>query len=175
MGADAGSLGAGDASVGLKWRLLDGHPILGDFAVLPSFKFPTGSAAAGRGTGTTDFSLALISSRTVGPVSVDLNAVAAVRSGDGSLAPRFASLWTISLGFPVRGPLGWALEYFGYPATRGPSGAPGWSAVLTGPTLTADRSLAVDAGVIVPLSGPETSAVYAGIVWNGGRLWRPGR
>jgi hypothetical protein len=174
-GSGVSSLGAGDVGVGLKWRVLDGNRILGDFAVLPILKWPTGDTTAGRGTGTTDASLVLISSRTIGPVSLDLNAAFTVRSGDGSRASTNASLWTISLGLPVRGALGWALEYFGYPATRGLAGAPGWTALLTGPTLVLDRALAVDAGAIVPLSGPETLALYAGLVWNAGRIWRSGR
>ena len=49
--------GLGDAGIGVKWRLLDGAPVLGDFAVLPMVKFPTGSQSGGTGTGTTDVSL----------------------------------------------------------------------------------------------------------------------
>jgi hypothetical protein len=33
--------GAGDASIGVKWRLLDDAPVLGDFAILPAIKLPT--------------------------------------------------------------------------------------------------------------------------------------
>ena len=27
------------------------------------------------------------------------------------------------------------------------------------------------AGVIIPLAGPQPRALYAGLVWNAGRLW----
>lgn len=166
-------LGVGDLAVGVKWRFLDHHPVLGNFAVLPIVKFATGSVAQGRGTGTTDISLILISSRTIGPVALDLNVSGTLRSGDGSAAPKRAGFWTISLGLPVKGNLGWALEYFGYPATSGPAGTPAYSAVLTGPTLVLVPSFSVDAGVIVPFAGLQTWALYAGLVWNAGRLWRP--
>src|SRR5207249_5018753 len=63
------TLGAGDWGVGIKWRVLDDAPILGDFAILPAVKFPTGATAAGRGTGTTDMSVILISSHSLGDVA----------------------------------------------------------------------------------------------------------
>lgn len=173
-GPGLSSLGAGDAALGVKWRLLDEHGVLGSFALLPALKFASGSVPIGRGTGTTDLSLTVISSRTIGKVSVDLNVAATWRSGDGTQAPRRAWLWTVSFGIPVRGGLGWALEYFGYPGTAGPAGTPGWSAVLTGPQLVLRRWLAVDAGVIVPLSGPQVTSFYSGMVWNAGRIWRTG-
>jgi hypothetical protein len=55
-------LGLGDLGAGLKARLIDDAPIVGDFALLPSVKFPTGSSSRGTGTGTTDLSLVAISS-----------------------------------------------------------------------------------------------------------------
>src|SRR5437868_10794167 len=38
-----GSFGVGDLTIGLKYRIVDGDRILGDFAVLPAVKLPTGS------------------------------------------------------------------------------------------------------------------------------------
>jgi hypothetical protein len=164
------SLGLGDIGVDLKWRLADGAPLVGDFAVLPAIKFPTGSASAGTGTGTTDGSILLISSHDFGGVAMDLNAGYTRRSGDGSVAPRSASLWTASFGGPFAGAFGWVAECYGYPATSGASGAPSIVALLGGPTLLVRPWLAVDAGVIVPLAGPQPRAVYAGTVYNVGRI-----
>ncbi len=98
------------------------RPLLGDFAVLPAVKFPTGDATKGTGTGTTDASFLLISSHSFGPVSMDINAGYTRRSGDGSNAPKNATLWTVSFGGPAAGQLGWTAECYGYPGT----GGPGW-------------------------------------------------
>src|ERR1051325_4594248 len=95
MHNDAGS-GPGDFAVGAKWRLLDDAPLLGDFAILPSVKSPTGSFVKGTGTGTTDVSLLLISSHMFGDVAMDLNAGITSRSGNGSAAPKTATVWTAS-------------------------------------------------------------------------------
>ena len=170
VGANAAPFGLGDVAVGMKWRLLDRHPVLGSFALLPYLKFPSGSVAEGRGTGTTDATLIAISSRTLGPVSVDLNLAYTIRSGNGSRVPRQASFWTASIGFPIVAQSGWTFEYFGYPATSGPSGEGAWSAILTGPTATIRPWLAIDFGVIVPLAGRQTYGLYAGGTWNAGRL-----
>ncbi|HKN65479.1 MAG TPA: hypothetical protein VJW73_04340, partial [Gemmatimonadaceae bacterium] len=35
-------LGAGDAGIGIKWRLTEGSPLLGRIAILPSFTWSTG-------------------------------------------------------------------------------------------------------------------------------------
>jgi hypothetical protein len=161
-------LGMGDFGAGVKWRLVDGDGALQRFAILPAVKWPTGGD---RGTSTTDLGLLLIDSRTIGPVSLDINAGLTRRSGDGSSAPRTSTLWTVSSAFPAVGPVGWQLECFGLPGTHGPEGAAPTVAVLTGPTLGAWRSLSLDAGVILPISGPQARAVYAGLVVNLGR-WR---
>lgn len=166
-----GSVGVGDIGAGVKWRLLDDAPVVGDFAVLPSIKLPTGSAIEGRGTGTTDASLLLISSHDFGPVAMDLNLGYTRRSGNGAQAPREATLWTASFGGSAIGRLGWVAECYGYPATSGPSGEPSIIAVLAGPTYLPRAWLAFDAGVIVPVTGPQAHAVYAGAVYNVGRLW----
>lgn len=167
----AGStVGVGDVGAGIKWRLTDDVPVIGNFAVLPSIKLPTGSATAGRGTGTTDVSLLLISSHDFGGVAMDLNAGYTRRSGDGSVAPRDAMLWTASFGGNAVGRLGWVAECYGYPATSGPSGQGSIVALLAGPTLLLRPWLAFDAGLIVPLTGPQPHALYAGAVYNAGHL-----
>jgi hypothetical protein len=165
----AGSnVSVGDLTVGVKYRILDHHPILGDFAILPAVKFPTASGDAG--TGTTDLSLLFISSHRLGPVAMDLNAGATRRSGDGTAAPTTATIWTASFGFPLRGALGAAAELFGYPGTSGIAGSEATAALLLGPTFLVRDWLAIDAGFITPLTGPQPHAVYAGFVWNWGRL-----
>jgi hypothetical protein len=162
--------GPGDLAVALKWRLLDGAPGLGDFALLPALKLPTGSRGRGTGTGTTDASLALISSHAFGPVSLDVNVGGTARSGDGTAAPRRSSLWTAALGGPLAGTLGWAAELYGDPGTAGPAGAAPLVAVLFGPTWTPRPWLELDAGGIVPVAGPQPHALYLGFVWNVGCL-----
>ncbi|HEX7023959.1 MAG TPA: hypothetical protein VF187_03990 [Gemmatimonadales bacterium] len=166
---ESGSFGPGDVSAGIKWRLLERAPVLGDFAIFPAVKFPTGASARGRGTGTTDASLLLISSHTLGPVAMDLNAGIVRRSGDGSLAPRTATVWTASFGGPLRGPVGWVGELYGYPGTRGPAGNAHTIGFLVGPTFRVLPWLVLDAGGIIPVSGPQPHAVYAGLTWNAGR------
>lgn len=165
------SYGIGDVGAGIKWRLLDDAPIVGDFAILPSIKLPTGSAANGTGTGTTDGSLLLISSHDFGEISMDINAGYTRRSGDGSQAPKNATLWTVSFGGPFARTVGWVAECYGYPATSGPAGQSSIVAFLGGPTLLPRPWLELDAGVIVPITGPQPRAVYAGLVYNVGRVW----
>jgi len=169
------AFGLGDAAMILKWRVREGGGILGNFALLPSLKFPTGSSPRGRGTGTTDASLLLVSSRTLGVVAVDLNAGVTRRSGDGSVAPRTATVWTASFGGPATGALGWVAELYGYPGTTGPAGSADIVAVLAGPTWKAYDWLVLDAGFIVPVTGPQPKALYAGLTWNAGRFWPGGQ
>lgn len=163
--------GVGDVTVDAKWRVSDRMPGLGGaFAVLPSVTLPTGSAQRGTGAGTSAVGLLLISSHTLGAVSLDVNAGYTRRAGDGTTAPRDATMWAVAAGLPVRGPLGWALETYGYPGTGGAAGQRPIVAVLTGPTLLAYRWLEADIGVIIPLTGPQPHALYAGGTWNIGRL-----
>jgi hypothetical protein len=164
--------GIGDIATGVKWRLLDGAPIVGDFAVLPSIKFPTGSATSGTGTGTTDVSLLAISSHDLGGVAMDINAGYTRRSGDGSVAPRNATLWTLSFGGPFAQPFGWVAEMYGFPGTSAQAPI---VALLFGPTVTPRPWLAFDAGIIIPVAGPQPRAFYAGAVYNVGQLWGPRR
>lgn len=169
---DAGTSGAGDFEIGVKWRLIDDAPILGDFAIFPAVKLSTGSIRHGSGTGTTDASLLLISSHMFGNVAMDLNAGYVRRSGPCSgCAPRDATVWTASFGGPFAGRWGWVAEAFGYPGTGGPTGQAPTAALLVGPTARIRDWLAVDAGVIVPLTGPQPHALYLGGVYNVGRLW----
>ena len=171
VGAD-GVVGSGpsDTVVGIKWQVAERLPLLADVAIQPTLKLPTGSVEKGTGTGTTDASLVLISSRSIGAVALDINVGYTRRSGDGSATPTDATMWTISAGFPVKGSLAWAAEVFGYPGTSGPSGSGPVVAFLTGPTFKVQRSVVLDAGVIFDIKGLGGTAVYAGVTWNMGRL-----
>jgi hypothetical protein len=166
-----GIIGLGDVAAGLKVRVLDDAPFIGDFAILPSVKLAAGSAASGTGTGTTDVSVLAISSHDFGRLSVDANVGYTRRSGDGSTVPTHATLWTISAGAPVMGGVGWTLECYGYPGTGGPTEQAPIVALLGGPTLLTRSWLAFDAGVIVPVAGRQPRALYAGAVYNVGQLW----
>ena len=159
--------GVGDVSLGLKWRVSEDRPLLQDLAILPSVKFNSGGD---RGTGTTDVSLLLINSRTFGPIGVDINVGATWRSGDGTQTPVTATLWTVAAGIPLSGALGWALEAYGLPGTSGPAGSAPIVAVLTGPTWVVRPELALDAGVIIPVTGAQPRALYVGLVASLGRL-----
>lgn len=163
------SLGVGDVAAGIKWRLVDGDGPLQRFAILPVVKFPTGGE---RGTNTTDVGLLLIDSRQIGPASLDLNAGLTRRGGDGTTVPRMSTFWTAAGAMPIVGPIGWQLECFGFPGTHGSAGAPPTVAILTGPTLGMTRWIAFDAGVIIPVAGPQARAIYAGLVTNLGSLRR---
>ena len=165
--------GFGDLAVGLKWRLLDDDRLLGDFAILPAIKFATGSVDRGTGSGTTDVGVTLISSHELGPVAMDLNA-AYTHIGRGLAPANDAALWTASFGLPVAGRLSWVVELFGSPTIDG-SGALSTAALLTGPTFLVQPALNLDLGLIAPFHGEMPNAVYAGLVWNLGRLpfgWR---
>ena len=163
-----GSLVASDFTIGVKYRLLEDSPVVGNFAILPALKLPTALREAG--TGTTDVSLLLISSHQLGPVAMDLNVGQTWRSGDGTTVPKRAGIWTASFGLPVSGRFGATVEMFGYPRTTGPAGAKGTAALLIGPTFLAREWLALDAGIIAPIVGPQPRAAYSGFVWNFGCL-----
>jgi hypothetical protein len=165
--------GMGDLLVGLKWQLAEDASLVGDFAVESTVKLATGSAARGTGTGTTDANVSLISSHSFGDLSLDVNAGYTRRSGDGTAAPKNATMWTVSAGHPVTGSLGWVAEVFGYPGTSGPAGSGLVVAFLTGPTLAVDRTFVLDAGAILNVSGFGNTAIYFGATWNIGRLWTP--
>ena len=163
--------GIGDVSVGLKWRVLDDHPFLGDFALLPSIKFASGSVSDGNGTGTTDVGITAIASYDLRGVSMDLN-VAYTRVGvTGDQSGPDAALLTASFGFPVAGRLSWVAEVFGIPAIDGANPSPS-TALLTGPSFLVSPALNVDLGIIAPLHGDMPNAIYAGMVWNLGSFSR---
>lgn len=160
----------GDLTAAVKWRIADSLPVLGSFAVLPAVKLPTGSVGDGTGTGSTDARITLISSHQIGPVELDINAGYTWRASTAH-ASQTATLWTVSAGAPVRGILGWTAEVYGFPGTGGPSGVAPIVALLTGPVFTVRRWAEVDAGVILPLDGPQAHAFYAGGTYNVGRVW----
>lgn len=165
-----GQVWLSDLVVGLKWQLAEHLPVLADFSVQPTLKIPTGSLRRGTGTGTTDVNVLVISSRKVGPVSLDLNAGYTRRSGDGWNAPKNSTVWTVSTGTPIVGDLQWDAEIFGYPGTSGPSGYAPIVALLTGPAFEVHPSVVLDAGLILNITGFGGTAVYAGVTWNMGRL-----
>jgi hypothetical protein len=163
------SSGIGDTGLGLKWRLLDDNAILGDFALLPAVKFPTGSLQTGTGSGTTDWSVTAISSYDIHGVSLDLNVGYTHIGAQGDNAASSTALWTTSFGIPLVGDLGWQLELFGYPTIDG-SANPSTVAVLMGPSYRLSRIFNLDAGFISPIRGHQPNAIFAGLVWNLGSL-----
>jgi hypothetical protein len=165
------SSGIGDVSVGVKWRLLDEHPVLGDFALLPAIKLPSGSRSEGTGTGSLDVGVTAIASYDLRGVSMDLNAVYTRVGATDAGAATDAALWTASFGFPVVGRLSWAAEVFGVPTIDG-SGTRSTAALLTGPTYLVSTAFNLDLGIIAPFRGDMPNAIYAGLVWNLGSLNR---
>ncbi len=168
-GATGVAAGVGDANVGVKWRVLEHHPVWSDVALLPSVTFPTGGV---RGSGQTAAGLLLINSRTLGPVGLDLNVGATWSTGDRTTVSRTSTVWTAAASLPVRGAIGWQLECYGYPGTGGPAGSAPIVALLTGPTWLVHRALSLDVGVIAPIAGPQPRAIYVGLTTNlGHRLF----
>lgn len=167
-GASDTAFGPGDWALGLKWRVLESAPVVRDLTLYPEVKFNTGGR---RGTGTTDATLRLLSSRKVGGVNLDLNAGATWRSGDGTRAPKTATVLAAAVGAPVRGALTWDFELFDYPGTRGPAGQPPAVGFLTGPTFALRPEVVLDVGAVVPVRGPQAYALYAGVVANLGRVF----
>lgn len=167
--------GETDVALVLKQRVLDGAPLLHDFSVQASIKFPTGSR--GVTTGTTDVSLLLISSRPIGAAELDLNAGYTRRSGDGASAPVNATLGAASLGGPIHAALGGVAEMFTFPATSGPAGSGTAVGFLFGPTLQLRPWLVLDAGAILNVRNMGANSAYAGFTYNLGRLpgFAPGR
>jgi hypothetical protein len=162
------NVGATDIVIALKQRVLDKAPIVQDLSLQGSIKFATG--ARNIGTGTTDLSILLISSRQIGSAELDLNAGYTRRSGDGTTAPLSATLLTASLGGPIFDALGGVAELFSYPGTSGPAGVAPAVGVLTGPTLQLRPWLVLDAGVILNVQHMDGNAVYAGVTYNIGRI-----
>lgn len=166
--AGAALAGVADLAIALKQRVLDAAPIVQDLSVQASIKVPSGGRDLT--TGTTDVSVLVISSRSIGSAELDLNAGYTHRSGDGSSVPIHATLLTASLGSPLRGPIGGVAELFSYPATNGPSGTPTMIGFLVGPTWQATPWLVFDAGAILNVRNMGANAAYAGLTFNAGRL-----
>jgi hypothetical protein len=163
--------GLSDITVGVKSRLLEDNPLLGDFAVQTNLKLPTGNADKGSGTGTTDGTLLIISSRDLRGMDLDLNAAYTYRGGSGIRAPRDQWLWAASLGGDLPHGVGWAAELYGVPGTSGLKGDAPIVAFLGGPTFTVAANLVFDFGVILPIAGPQPHAFYTGLTYNLGRIW----
>ena len=158
---NAAGTGSGDLFVGVKLRLLEDAPVVGDFAILPSIAFPTGSADRGFGSGEREGGLLLISSHEFGDVTMDINL-----GFEGRHAwPEHETLWTVSFGGPILGTLGWTFESFGFNTDTGRT-----AALLLGPTYLPAKWLSLDAGLVVPLHGLQPHALYAGAVCNVGRF-----
>jgi len=160
--------GATDLGFALKQRLLDDAPIVSDLSVQGTLKLATG--ATGVGTGTTDLSLLLISSRKFGVSEVDLNAGYTRRSGNRSTAPVDATFLTASFGTRIQGPFGAVAETFSYPGTAGPAGTSTQIGFLFGPTFEAAPWLVFDAGAILNVRNMGGNAAYAGVTYNVGRI-----
>ena len=160
-----------DTSVSVKWRIVDASPWLGACALQGTVWLPTGSEERGTGSGSAAVGVLAIASRAIGPVALDVNAGYTFSGGDGEVTPEHSTMWAVAAGFPLAGDVGWVAEFFGYPATGGPSGSPSSVGFLTGPSLTVSPSVVLDAGVIVSVDGLGDTAVYAGLTWNMGRAW----
>lgn len=159
------SSGVGDATLAMKWRLLEGAPFVGDFALQPAVTLPTGSATRGTGSGTTDASLLAISSHVLGPVALDVNLGYTRRSGGGPSAD--AMVWALSTGTAVTRSWGVVAELFGYPGFGGPASV----GFLAGPTWAVRPWIVLDAGFVAHLAGDQPRALYGGLTWNVGRAW----
>jgi hypothetical protein len=166
-----GEAGVGDLNVAFKWRFAE-SAALGRLAFMPNLKLPTGSQEGGTGVDTTDGGLLLILSRSLGPVSLDLNAGYTRRSGDGTIAARDATLWAISFGGPATERIGWGAELSGTLRTTGPNVEPAACTLLAGPTFSIASWLSADAGFSVQLNQDHPYRIYFGGVWNIGKIWR---
>lgn len=164
-----GSVALEAMNAGVKYRLTDHAPVFGAVAVLPSVTMPAGSA---RDMDEDAVGLLLISSRTLGAVSVDLNAGYTRRRGDGSRAPRHESLWAASAGGPLSGRVSWMGEVSGSPRTSGPAGRARVVNSVVGVNAAVTPFLVLDVAAFVPLAGDDAFTVMSGAVWNVGRLWR---
>jgi hypothetical protein len=170
-GGPGGDVQAGfnDLAVSAKFVVGTGLPLLGDFAVQPSLKLATGSTSRGFGTGTTDGGILLVSSHQVLGGEIDANAGITFASGDGTDTPKTSTVWAVSGGRSIAGPLGAVAEVFGFPGTSGPSGGAPQVGILFGPTYALRPSLVLDAGAIVNVRRLGGNAVYAGLTANLGR------
>jgi hypothetical protein len=172
---DSATTGSGegltDLLVGVKWRLTDAAPVINDFALQVGVSLPTGSAQSGRGSGEPAIGLLVISSRTIGPVSLDINVAYTRLGGESTFAPRNSTMWAVAAGVAVTRRIGWDVEFAGYPGTSGPQGAPPVVQFLAGPTFTVRPSVVLDAGAVFDVVRFGGTAIYGGLTWNVGRAW----
>jgi hypothetical protein len=156
-----------DLVVAFKWRLADSVPLIGDFALQPAVRAPAGAAAfsANAWVG----SLLLISSQKLGPVELDVNFGMYAPITNGGF-PHLATLWTVSTSGPLRGKFGWTAELYGYPGTSGAGSEGPLVGFLAAPTFQMHDWFVLDAGVIIPVSGPQPHSIFAGLTWNAGHL-----
>jgi len=164
--------GLTDLALGLKWQLTDNTPFLGSFAVQPSATFATGSVQNDTGIGAASVSVLVISSHQFGRVSLDLNAGYTHRGGDGTVAAKNATLWTISTSTQIYQRLSWCAELFGFPRTHGPAGEDAAVGFLFGPTVELNRRVVVDGGVVFDVKELGGNQVYTGVTWNLGQIFR---
>jgi hypothetical protein len=160
----------GDLGLSLKWRIGDDWPIVGSLAVLPGVTWGEPADAPARSRPTTA-GVVVISSRSIGDLSLDVNAGYTHRIDDLS-GGAAETLWAIALGGPIAGRVGWGAEIYGYPRTRGPSARPGIVGSVANVTVAVRPALAIDVGVVAGLSRAEEHAIVAGVVWNAGRAWK---
>ena len=172
--ADNGRIenGITDLLLAVKWRFCEGVPFVGNLALQTAVSVPSGSEAAGRGTGSAGLNLILISSQQFGRFALDVNLGYTRLGGDGTVAPNNSTLWSVSIGSPIAGRFGWCAEVFGFPGTSGPAGTRPIVAFLTGPTFVVRGPFVLDAGGIFDITGFGRTAVYGGLTWNVGRIWR---
>lgn len=170
LGGSGAISGATDLAVAAKARVLETAPLVHDFSVQGTLKLATGARDVG--TGTTDLSLLLISSRPIGRAELDLNAGYTRRLAAGARAPASATLLTASFGTPVYRRLGGVAELFAYPGTGGPAGARPMVGFLFGPTVQLRPSLVLDAGAILNVANMGANAAYAGLTYNLGSAHR---
>jgi hypothetical protein len=159
--------GLTDLVLAFKWRLADSLPVLGALAVQPAVRLPTGAAAFTAND--VVWSVLLISSQKLGPVELDVNfgTFAPIYTGN---FPHVATLWTVSTSGPIRGKFGWTGEIYGFPGTSGAGSSAPLVGFLAAPTFQMHDWFVLDAGVIIPLSGPLPHSVFAGLTWNAGHL-----
>jgi hypothetical protein len=164
------TIGMIGTAVAAKWHMASGVPILADVAVQAGVKFPTGGQPPGYGT--TDGSVILISSHQHGAFSLDVNVGYTYRSGDGSLAPKHATMATVSASWSLPKNVGVGVEVFSYPGTSGRAGGPPTDGLLIGPTYRVSTTCVLDAGFILRLHGNQPDSAYAGVTYNAGRIVR---
>lgn len=166
--AVADTRGVGDATLDLKWRVLEA----GGFALAlkPGVSFPTGSATRGLGTGRVCYAATVVASQELGRVGLHANAgyhrdeYARREDRQASRADRFAASLaaTVQVAEPVLLVADVGAE------TNADRASSTWPAYgLGGVVYTAHEDLDLDLGVKVGLSGPETDVTgLAGATWR---------